>query len=130
MFALTPTFYQPLQLRNIFEEIDMVDDFFLMDNFFLPKMRKPFCSKMICQPSNERLLQVPMDIPRENIKMTINKKTGVLTVEASNENEKDIFHCGWTGTEKTFSKFSKSIKLPDFVMNDDDLLAKIKAFGN
>merc|ERR1712062_241507 len=68
-----------------------------------------------------------MDIPRENIKMRINKKAGVLTVEASNENEKEISHCGWTGTEKSFSSFSKSIKLPDFVLSDDDLLAKIKA---
>merc|ERR1711941_59458 len=103
----------------------MVDS--MMDNLFVPKIRMPSCSEMTCQPSNERSLQLPMDIPRENIKTTINKKTGVLTVEAANENEKDISHCGWTGTQKSFSSFSKSIKLPEYVLTDDDLLAKISA---
>merc|ERR1711879_1129114 len=125
MFALTPTFYQPLQRRKFFEEIDMVDS--LMDNFFTPKMRMPFCPEMICQTSNERSLRLPMDIPRENIKTTINKKTGVLTVEASNENEKDVSRYGWTGTQNSFSSFKKSIKLPEYVLTDDDLLAKISA---
>merc|ERR1711879_900695 len=116
------------QRRKFFEEIDMVDS--LMDNFFMPKMRIPFCPEMICQTSNERSLRLPMDIPRENIKTTINKKTGVLTVEASNENEKDVSRYGWTGTQNSFSSFKKSIKLPEYVLTDDDLLAKISAdFG-
>merc|ERR1712110_17235 len=128
MFALTPTFYQPLQRRNVFEDMDMFDS--LVDNFFMPRTRMPFCSEMVHQPSNERSLQIPMGIPKENVKTTINKKTGVMKITASDKNETDISHCGWTGTQKSFSSFSKTIKLPEYVVSDDDLLTKITAdFG-
>merc|ERR1711963_283355 len=96
MFALSPAFIRPTQ--SVFDELD------LMANFFQPCVNHhEYVDKCEKLNANQLALNLPAAISGDQIKTTINKKTGILTVSAENNNENEFSRNGWTG--KIFFKF-------------------------
>jgi len=120
MFALSPAFIRPTQ--SVFDELD------LMANFFQPCVnRHEYVDKREKLNANQLALNLPADISGDQIKTTINKKTGILTVSAENNDENEFSRNGWTGKTKSFSSFSKSIRLPQHVLENRELMEQVTA---
>merc|ERR1711963_889983 len=120
MFALTPAFIRPT--RSVFDELD------LMANFFQPCLyRNENVGKCEKLNANQLALHLPADISGDQIKTTINKKTGILTVSAENNDEKEFSRNGWTGKTRSFSSFSKCVRLPQHILENEELMKQVTA---
>lgn len=121
MFALTPAFTQPT--LSVFRNLDIMDDYF---QSFLYH-RDYHADKTENLDSNQLAITLPCNISKDKIKTTINRKTGMLTVSAEDNIEKVFSRNGWTGKTKSFSNFSKSIRLPKHVMKNEELMQQVTA---
>merc|ERR1711963_1090792 len=120
MFAVTPAFIRPT--RSVFDELD------LMANFFQPCVyRHEYDDKREKLNANQLALNLPADISGDQIKTTINKKTGILTVSAENNDEKDFSRNGWPGKTRSFSSFSKCVRLPQHILENQELMKQVTA---
>merc|ERR1711893_212639 len=100
-----------------------------MEDFFqpFPYHRDHHADKTENLDSNQLAVTLPCNISKDKIKTTINRKTGMLTVSTEENSEKEFSRNGWTGKTKSFSNFSKSIRLPKHVMNNEELMQQVTA---
>ena len=120
MFALTPAFARPT--LSVFDDLDF------MAAFGQPGFQYARCAARSEESiGNQLAINLPADIAKDQIKTTINKKTGILTVSAEDKHEKEFSGNGWTGKTRTFSCFSKSIQLPKHVMENEELIKQVIA---
>jgi len=99
-----------------------------MEAFFYPCFYCPkYVEKREESDGNQVAITLPANVAEDQIKTTINKKTGILTVSAENDSEKEFSRNGWTGTTRSFSRFSKSIRLPKHVMENEEMMKQVTA---
>jgi len=100
----------------------------MMAEFFQPYLFQPKCAdKTYKLDENQFAITLPCNVSKDQIKTTINKRTGMLTVSAEDKSEKEFSQNGWTGKTQSFSSFSKSVRLPHHVMESEELMKKVTA---
>merc|ERR1712018_42547 len=81
--------------------------------------------KLTCD-NNKSCIKIPDEIPKEKLKISINKKTNTLEINGEANISRDINENGWLGSSVSKIVVKRSIVLPEYVSNNDDLLQKIE----